>query len=493
MIAALLWKDVRLTVPVYLFAVCVISTSFLGVFGLAYAMAPGHFPWAEAILTAVHFSQWLLLPVCAVLGGNAFACEREDRSCEFLMALAVAPRHVLFSKSIITVLTFECLWIACAAVFCAALPFAAIGFDATLPGAASMSTIAAASLLVLGLSWFWSSLMNKPVAAAGTGLLTTGLLYMVLYGVASAVTGQNVSIADLAPAAALLGFAASIAGGVVFLRSRGVAFAAPPHTTPLPVEIAMPTSNPATCGAARVSSCPTFALLWKDWRLIRNVLGVGLLIAGIPYLAAMLLALGSRPALELFARASTQSLWLSSFIVAVWAGYSISTERRSGSERYLNALPVARMRIAASTLSVAVLPSLFAAGTNILLATVLHAHIFYPTPFSEGSPSFRIMTWDELLWQQSSLLFALPALGSPMVCFGVAWWASARWKMPFAGMAAGIASALVSLLVWVAFSNHVRDVLLPVQTACVYAAANGAAGAVCVALGFRRLTTRDTT
>jgi len=492
MIPWLIWKDLRLTAPVLLAAAILGIAPVLCMLALAYTMAPGAFPWAEAILAGAHFSQWLLLLTGALLGGNAFASEQEDGSFRFLMSLPARPQDVLFSKAIVTLIVFESLWIANAGVVHAIVPFGMVGYREKLVGAASMPAIASLSLMALGLSWFWSAVMARPVAAALSGLLSCGLLLLV-FRVCAGVFIANDSTAyagGFPPIAALLGIAGIILGSGWFLLRDGMPF------VPAPKSFARSATRwrerpaaPSSTGSRRRADA-FHALAWKDWHLMRPPFVAGTALVVMPYVFAGCSVLSASEPAKTFALASTQSLWLCCPVFAIWGGYLIAVERRTQTDRFLDALPITRARAAASKLIAAAAPAVTILGVNAGLSVLLHSAAFLPAPLGEPG-SFSEMTWSLLLWQEASLLFALPAVGAPLICFGAAWLASARLAKPFLGLAVGAASAGASLAVWLAFSTIVQERLGPFPAALAFTAAAGLMAIAGIACGFRRLTARE--
>ena len=493
MILSLLWKDLRLTVPVLLAAAIFTIAPYLCVFALTYTMAPGSFPWAEAVMAGAHFSQWLMLLTGALLGANAFASEREDGSADFLMSLPAKSRDVLFSKAIVTLMTFECLWIANAAVVHAMTPFATVGFRDKLIGAAGMPTIASLSLAVLGLSWCWSALMARPVIAAMFGLLSCGLFLAVFrVGIGFLRAEKNVTeIGGFVWIAILLGAVGFIAGALLFhYRERIPAFSRP--------KAAM--RYPTGCNEAQRDRrdslpprqpYPLVALIWKDWRMIGILLFTGTLLIAAPYVYATGIALVVGELPKVFARASTQSLWLCCPVFSVWGGYLVVAEQRTRANYFLDALPVSRTCSALSKLILAAIPSLVILGVNAGLALGFHNAAFLPAPIGESGIGFSEMTWSLLLWQQTSLLFALPVITAPLVCFGVAWIASIRLVKPFLGIAIGVISTGVTLVAWMAFSTLFEDRLAPFPATLVFAVLGCVIATTCILCGLRDLAGKE--
>ena len=485
MIASLLWKDFRLNVPVLGAAVLLSVAPYPCVFVLSYSMSRGPFPWTETVFAGCYFSQWLSLLTCALLGGNAFAAEREDQSVRFLMGLPVRPADALFAKSVVALVILDCLWIGNATVAHATAWLTGTSYRTALPEASGMSTIAAVSLMVFGLSWLWSVVMTRTVLAALNGLVSCGLLYLAFYigarGLSSGERLGRITSPSLLPA--LVGCAGFIIAGGMFLSRGGMLEAGGREAPSKPLVGARPllgTPSRAGCGTWRHGLA---ALLRKDWRLMRHSLFVGGVLIVLPYLFAAAGALISGEWPVRLARASTQSLWLSCMVLAVWGGYPVVAEKRTGSDRFLYALPVSRLSVIGSKLMVSSLPSLLVLGSLLGLGLALHRAVFLPSPIEEARVDFLDMSWPLLVWQRTSLLFALPVFGAPLVCFGVAWLASARLKKPLLGIVLGALSAAAVVIAWVVFSPYVEESLLPLQAAFAFAGVGGLVALACVAWG----------
>jgi hypothetical protein len=225
---------------------------------------------------------------------------------------------------------------------------------------------------------------------------------------------------------------------------------------------------------------PARALLWKDVRMARAILGAGAIVLMLPY--GYPLVSGATTAG--FARASTQSLWLSVVVYAVWGGYLISTERNTLTSRFLHALPVRNSRIAASRLIVTLAPATAVFLINVAANLALHAAAFRQSPVEEPVDHFFAMNWPLLVWQDSSLMFAQPTYGMPLAAFGVAWYGAASLKKPFVGIGLGIASAGAMLVIWLTF---IEGMLLPFQAAALFFVAGALVSAALIAFGTHRM------
>jgi hypothetical protein len=176
------------------------------------------------------------------------------------------------------------------------------------------------------------------------------------------------------------------------------------------------------------------ALLWKDYRLNRGVLRLGIALLLGPYAAVCSIALyGHWPSWPpagawsaLLLAASFFSLALSQLTLALLAGNLIAAERADRSAEFLASLPPSRTQILASKLLLALLAAgaawAFNLSINELVVRTLGAPLDNP--------------WDSLA--SRSMLMA----GTVMV-FGASWLGSAVLNSPASSSLLGIAVALV--------------------------------------------------
>jgi ABC-type transport system involved in multi-copper enzyme maturation permease subunit len=111
----------------------------------------------------------------ALIGGNAIAGERVDRSAEFLFSLPVTRRRLLASKLLMAVLIIAVPW-----VFNSPILGCLVG---TLPvrefpaGLGSLLTfIAVTGLTFFCVAWFLSSVLASPTFAVCGGLVTPWII-----------------------------------------------------------------------------------------------------------------------------------------------------------------------------------------------------------------------------------------------------------------------------------------------------------------------------
>jgi len=182
---SLLWKDYRINRLLLIFGLVVcfgpwILASVWGDF-LSVRMndeAPWRAPgfWISTCIFSLGLSVFTL----AMLGGNAIAAERADRSAEFLAYLPVARWSVIVSKSLIAIAAGAAIWGVNLFILFFVAPrfeFSYIPDEDTIARVRMMFAVCAAvSVLVFGSGWFWSSVL----ASHG---LATGMSFVVLAAV----------------------------------------------------------------------------------------------------------------------------------------------------------------------------------------------------------------------------------------------------------------------------------------------------------------------
>lgn len=489
MIRWLLWKDLRLMTPALLAAGLLFAASFLSTFAFMYSMSIGPFPWADAVVTGTHVFQWSMVLVSALIGGSALSREREDQSVRFFLSLPLRRRDALLSKLVVTLLIVELLWICIALIVHASVPWAAFDVRDKLPAAAGMGTVASFSLLALGASWCWSSVLAKPALAALNGLVTVGVVAIAVRGTMALEAGAGgiVTLGDIAPWATLVGIVGVALGSRLYLAGDAESSGLPTHRATSAGE-QFPHRFSALASTSPWNRTTGFrALLWKDWHMIKTVLLSGGFVLVTPYLYASFILLTSGAGLHAFARASTQSLWLSCIVFPLWGGYLVSTERATGTDHFLGSMPVASLRIGASRLLTTFLPAVIVFIATIGASIALHQQAFKPSPVETSPVGFLHMTWSVLIFQPDSLLFGLPAYGAPLVCYGVSWLGSNALDKPFLGVVFGAATAGMVLVLWLAAIPITQELLAPIQLAFLFLTAGSVAAVAFVGLGCRAL------
>ena len=185
----LLSKDIRLNRMVLLIGAAMVFLPYgiAAAFALneAYASsAPIHRSWPNLLLAANHFCLMFWPVVAALLGGNAFACERADRSAEFLAYLPPSRRQIATSKLSVVLIATLVFWGLNLLLFW--LGRSHIGDDTfqylDLSEAAPKSSFAAIGVLTFGVGWLVSSVAKNTGPAAVIGLASPAVLFGLMQG-----------------------------------------------------------------------------------------------------------------------------------------------------------------------------------------------------------------------------------------------------------------------------------------------------------------------
>lgn len=236
---ALLWKDYRHNRPVLIVGAVLFLIPYLAVAGVKIFhpmlfpdIQPGvgvTMPWYRALIIGSGSSLMASLLTVALISGYAFAGERNDRSAEFLGCLPISRFAICLSKAVFAIGVCLAIWIVNLGVLFGALRVE----DVLLLGAGyaprafplePWCSATVTAVLIFGVGWLSSSLVNSPTIAAGLGIaspLIGGVLY--LFAWATPPVGSMQREAQIATwyivAALVLGSAAFLAGTAYYLRS----------------------------------------------------------------------------------------------------------------------------------------------------------------------------------------------------------------------------------------------------------------------------------
>jgi ABC-type transport system involved in multi-copper enzyme maturation permease subunit len=185
----LLWKDYRLNRLVLVLGATLLLGPYL-VLLLWSAYSPdvprGFYRdskfWAGFLLTGSVTSLIFSELALALLAGNAFTCERADRSAEFLGYLPPSRLRILTSKAILVWSAAGLVWGVNLLAVTAAPVISAIGKNELTANesfsiAAFFLATVATGVMFLGTGWLASCILDSPTFASATGLMTPLLLF----------------------------------------------------------------------------------------------------------------------------------------------------------------------------------------------------------------------------------------------------------------------------------------------------------------------------
>lgn len=181
---ALLWKDLRVNLPIMVAAVFIWTAAHTvaTVVLLTYAsqeQSTDAVSWFAALhrvtAASLMFSQVLI----GALGANAMASERGDRSAEFLFSLPATRRQFLASKFIVALGIALAIWLW--HVFIMEIICPAFGVGIIPRGLPAYFSVAVSGISVFGGAWLASSFMKSTAYALLLGMTpfaVIGILFM---------------------------------------------------------------------------------------------------------------------------------------------------------------------------------------------------------------------------------------------------------------------------------------------------------------------------
>ncbi|MEK7756948.1 MAG: hypothetical protein AAB385_07020, partial [Planctomycetota bacterium] len=179
--------------------------------------------WAPGFWVDVYgISLILSLFTFAMLGGNAIAAERADRSAEFLGYLPVSRGNVLASKSIIALGPTLLVWaLNLTALFIVAPSIThvpAADIIAKSDGRESLGIFAGLTVLLFGSGWFWSTVLTSHGLATGMSFFTLAALAMGFMGLEVGCGLENIIEKWFVSVCVVVGISGYVAGCAYYLR-----------------------------------------------------------------------------------------------------------------------------------------------------------------------------------------------------------------------------------------------------------------------------------
>jgi ABC-type transport system involved in multi-copper enzyme maturation permease subunit len=172
---ALLWKDYRINLPVLVFGVALLLAPPLAALLInlraQWVSGSPQAEWSALLVHAVAFGLAMQLVTVAMLGGNAIAGERADRSAEFLAYLPASRWAIIMSKAVFALAVVALLWGPALAITYLIAP--AIGeVDPDLIGFRDdiVPVLVSTAALLFGAAWLGSAFLPTHTLATGFGI-----------------------------------------------------------------------------------------------------------------------------------------------------------------------------------------------------------------------------------------------------------------------------------------------------------------------------------
>jgi ABC-type transport system involved in multi-copper enzyme maturation permease subunit len=181
----LLWKDYRHNRMIVLTGLLVLLLPYVG--SLCLIPFRPDIPKASfektcqvilvSLASASLFSLVMSQVTVALIGGNAIAGERIDRSAEFLRSLPITRRKILASKLLFALIIVAVIWSNVLLGLCLSNTlYNSREFPDMLHFARFLANVAVTGLLFFCVAWFFSSFLASPTFAVFGGLITPLLI-----------------------------------------------------------------------------------------------------------------------------------------------------------------------------------------------------------------------------------------------------------------------------------------------------------------------------
>ena len=135
--------------------------------------------WREMFGFYGILAQFLTICIAVLLGGNAIACERSDRSANFLAFLPPTKLQILTSKFVVAICAISAVWAWALVCLHLIVPQHDAEF-AQAYGPLAPHWSAATCVLAFGVGWLASACMEKPFAPIFLGLVSPVLVQLSL-------------------------------------------------------------------------------------------------------------------------------------------------------------------------------------------------------------------------------------------------------------------------------------------------------------------------
>jgi ABC-type transport system involved in multi-copper enzyme maturation permease subunit len=219
-VKALLWKDYRLNRGVMLLGVVgmagVYVVGLVVEVGYAWPALPAAESWAGAICSYGHLALGGVSYVAALLGGNAIACERSDRSAHFLAYLPPTKAQILASKFLVAVGALAVLWGAnCLAIYAIA-PLISPDPMNFLYMFGAPSAALAGCVATFGVGWLGSACLARPTLPV---VMALAFPFVMGYGLFMFAEASGISRFEVFEWAGTVGGLAGVAAFAAGTRS----------------------------------------------------------------------------------------------------------------------------------------------------------------------------------------------------------------------------------------------------------------------------------
>jgi hypothetical protein len=170
----LVWKDFRLNRLIFIVAAVLLVLPFVIPVVVTWYQTGYPFPrnainLRNNLAGSCFWSLGLLQLTMALAGGNAIACERMDRSAEFLAYLPVSRGRILASKLLVALGLVAMVWLPNLVMIVSIAGHPAVLVDTRF--LTMFGLMATTGLTLFCVAWFFSAILQSPTFSVCLGLL----------------------------------------------------------------------------------------------------------------------------------------------------------------------------------------------------------------------------------------------------------------------------------------------------------------------------------
>jgi ABC-type transport system involved in multi-copper enzyme maturation permease subunit len=472
MMRALLWKDFRNTTEVLGACLALIVASY--VFALILVPAEnGSIVWSKVLGGGASLIRLTSVLMCALMGAYTFGREFENGSHAFVAALPVPKRRAVLSKLFVALSVVATMWLA--SLIALWIGVRAMGYDNetfrrmlwALSGFAACGVLTFSAALLLS---FWTR------SSMSSAFLAMALLVSVCF--AQLLVNRSVE----SPPPGFFHVTTTIA--MIVLSATAVAAGILLYVTHTDPRISRDRNTARAREAVRIHSPyagPLHALLWKDLRLARVSLGIGVAVILLPYVLTVMPVGGDSTLVTLLQIASIISILLSAIAFPFWSSAAVAGERVTGTVAFLDSLPARTGTVLLSKAGVSLLPVLVLVGFNLAIMLAARAAIGMPVDYA------GVLTW-QISLELGFELSALALSAGVIVGTAVAWYLAARSGRTVMATALGVLTTPIIVAAWGSLSSKYgadTNVLSPVLFLALFGAGVCVLSAILIAAGAR--------
>jgi ABC-type transport system involved in multi-copper enzyme maturation permease subunit len=180
----LIWKEYRLNrlIVIVGLLLLVVPHALAAIIAWCDPAGPRAFDvrnWSEVFVGSALYSLVVSQLTLALLGGNAIACERIDRSAEFLAYLPVSKVRILAAKMVLPLTFFALIWISNLLILWMIWP-AGEALRGKDDFATPLWIMAGVGMVFFSVGWLLSSILESPTFSICGGLITPFLVVVGL-------------------------------------------------------------------------------------------------------------------------------------------------------------------------------------------------------------------------------------------------------------------------------------------------------------------------